>query len=93
MDLPFLFGVWIDHFPILFHVDHGPTARRGLIERFVEFADGRFAVVGPLALRVGVMDKQTETRPLANRRVLQHLQVTIGVASGKDRPTSPPYRR
>ena len=43
------------------------------------------AVVGPLALGVGVVDDGHEAGAAARGRVLQHLQVAIGVAEGEDR--------
>ena len=59
--------------------------RLRLVERLVELADVRLAVVGPLALGVGVVDEEAEARAAAGGGPLQHLQVAVGVAEGGDR--------
>jgi len=51
----------------------------------VEMAKTRLPIIGLFTLGVGVVHKSHETRTAACRRPLQHLQVTVGVAEGKDR--------
>ena len=46
---------------------------------------GDCAVVGPLALGVGVVDERPKRAPAAGGRPLEHLQVAVGVAEGGDR--------
>src|SRR5262245_13095395 len=41
--------------PVLLHVHDRPALRERLVERLVELADVRLPVVGPLAVRVGVV--------------------------------------
>src|SRR4029450_2005459 len=82
----FIFGIsfWKDHGPVVLHAHDRPAFGRGFIEGFVEFADVGFAVVGPLAVSVGVVDDEAEARTAARGRPLQHLQVAVGVAEGGD---------
>src|SRR5688572_19015693 len=47
--------------PIVLHVDDGPPPLRGFVQRPVELPDVRVAVVGPLALGVGVLDDHRES--------------------------------
>src|SRR5882672_3057698 len=70
--------------PVAFHVDHGPAACVGFVERPVEFADVRGPVVGPFALGIGVVHEPHETRAATICGPLQHLLVAIGVAEGED---------
>ena len=44
----------------------------------------RVAVVGPFAVRVGVMHEQTESRTFTRCRPLQHLEIAVGVAESGD---------
>src|SRR5215468_6747273 len=48
--------------PIGFHARHRPAPPIRLVERFIEPADVGPAVVGPLALGIGVMHQAHETR-------------------------------
>src|SRR5438128_878103 len=50
----------VDTPPVVLHADDGPAAGGGLVEGFVQAADEGVAVVGPLALRVGVVDQAHE---------------------------------
>jgi hypothetical protein len=59
--------------------------RRALVEAAVQPADVAVAVVGELALGVGVVDEQAEARPVAGGGPFQHLEVAVGVAGGEDR--------
>ena len=56
-----------------------------LVERLVELADVRRAVVGPFALGVGVVDEPHEARARSGRGPLEHLLIAVGVAEGEDR--------
>src|SRR3989304_4679593 len=51
---------WKDTVPVLSHVDDRPAPRLRLVEPLVESADGRLAVVGPLALGGGVVGVGTQ---------------------------------
>src|SRR5262245_11280637 len=76
----------VDLLPVGFHVDDRPAPRLRLVERLVESADVRLAVVGPFAGRVGVMDDAHEPRALAGRRPLEHLLVAVRVAEREHGP-------
>jgi hypothetical protein len=71
--------------PVRLHVHDRPAPRLGLGEPFLEPADVR-AVVGPLAVGVGVVDVQAEARAGDGGRPLQHLEVAVRVAERRDRP-------
>ncbi len=58
---------------------------RRCIERFVEAAEGRVAIVGVFARGVGVMDDEAKAGATGHRRPLQHLQIAVGIAEGRDR--------
>src|SRR5436190_18547127 len=62
---------WKNACPIVLHADDGPTFGVGFIERLAEFADGRFAIVGPLAFGVGVMNESHKARAAAACRPFQ----------------------
>ncbi len=49
------------------------------IQTLVELANVGLAVVGPLALGIGVMNVKAESESLASGRPLQHLQITVRV--------------
>src|SRR6266436_2926186 len=74
-----------DHLPIALHVDDRPALGVRLIERLVELSYMRGAVIGVLALGVGVMDDPHESRTASRRGPLQHLQIAVGIAKRKDR--------
>src|SRR4051812_10285692 len=78
----------IDDFPVGLHVDHTPLAFDRLVPRLVEPANAALAVIGVLALGIGVMDQAHEAQAGSARRVLQHLLVAVGVAEGEDRTTA-----
>ena len=71
---------WIDDLPVVLHVYDCPAFRVRLVEGLVEVTDGGRAIVGPLALCVGVVDEEREPRADARGRPLEHLQVAVGVA-------------
>ena len=52
-------------FPVVLHADQGPAAPGGFVEAFVESADMRGAVVGPLAGDIGVVDVEAEAGAFA----------------------------
>ena len=59
--------------------------RLGFVESFVKLADGRLAVVGPLALGVGVVHDTGINAGRCRQSVhCEHLQVAIGVSEGGD---------
>jgi hypothetical protein len=64
-------------FPIIFHAHHRPAPRQRPVERLVELAERRVAVVGSLALGIGVMDEAHETGSASRCRPLQHLLVAV----------------
>lgn len=51
---------WIDLPPFALHIDDRPVVCLRFLEGFVEPAEVRVAVVGPFAIRVGVMDETEE---------------------------------
>jgi hypothetical protein len=51
-----------DGLPVALHIGDNPAFGLGFVEAFVEFADVAFAVVGPLAFGVGVVDVEAEVR-------------------------------
>jgi hypothetical protein len=62
-----------------------PTFRICFIECLVETAHIGVAIVGPFALRIGVMQNAHEAQVITRRRPFEHLLVAVGVAKGKDR--------
>ena len=64
----------------MLHIHNGPAVSPGLVEGFVETANGRLTIVGIFALGIGVMDDEAETRPRTGGGPLDHLQVAVGVA-------------
>jgi len=73
-----------DFFPVVFHADDGPALGVGLVEGFIKFADGGCAVVGILAVGVGVMNEEHEAGPWAGGCPFEHLLVAVGVAKGSE---------
>ena len=59
-------------------------AARG-VQRLVEAAEVRVAVVGVFAFGVGVVDDQPEAHAAGHRGPLQHFEVAVGIAEGRDR--------
>ena len=47
----------------------------------------------PIALRIGVMDIQAEPRPLSIGCPLEHLEVAVRIAEGRNRAASNAQRR
>src|SRR5262245_4322210 len=76
----------VDLLPVGLHVDDRPAPRLGLVERLVQPADVRLAVVRPFASRVGVMDDAHEPLALAGRRPLEHLLIAVRVAKREHGP-------
>ena len=77
----------MDGGPVGGHVDHGPSVLGGGGEDLSGAAvqDG-VAVVGVLALVVGVADDQLQRPMRAGCSPLEHGQVAVGVPGGHDRP-------
>ena len=50
----------VDAFPVIFHIDDRPAFNLGFVESLVETSDLRFAVIGPFALGVGVVNIEAE---------------------------------
>src|SRR5262245_66297424 len=75
-----------DLLPVSLHVDDRPAPALRLVERLVQPADVRLAVVRPLARVVGVTHDAHEARALAGRCPLKHLLVAVGVAERQERP-------
>src|SRR5688572_15316436 len=71
--------------PIPLHVDQDPASFWRFIERFVERADVRFAVVGDFPVAVRVVHDQAQSRAAAGRRPLEHLKIAVGVAESDGR--------
>ncbi len=74
----------VDRPPVVVHVDDGPSPFGGLIERPVEPADVRLAVVRPLAVGVGVVDDEPEPSSRPGGGPLQHLEIAVGIAESRD---------
>ena len=55
---------WQTSFPVVLHVHDAPAPGLRLVERFIEMADAGLAIVGPLALCIGVPYK---ARRIAHR--------------------------
>src|SRR5262245_15457664 len=79
--------IWKDRLPVRLHVDHSPAALLRFVQRLVEPADARIAVIGVFALGIGVVHDAHETRAGMGGSPLQHLQVAIRVAEGENRVT------
>src|SRR5256885_1417883 len=80
---------WKNRFPIVFHADYGPAFRDRFVPRFVESAYIRFAVVGPFAFSIIVVDDEHEARIRPAHRPLEHLLVAVGIPKCRDRsPTN-----
>jgi hypothetical protein len=88
---PSLEALWIrreDGLPIAFHVDDNPTIQRCSIKRLVELSHMRLAVVGIFPLRIGMMHHDTKPALAGLGRPLQHLEITIRVPEGRNRPAA-----
>src|SRR5262249_49562177 len=62
-----------DDRPVRLHVDDRPAAGCCSVQRAIEPADGRGAIIGPFTLGVGVMHDQSKPSPGACRHPLEHL--------------------
>jgi hypothetical protein len=82
--MTFSFGGRENGRPIVLHARDRPTFRLRFVETLVELADLGLAVVGPIALGVGVVYVEAESRAAARSGPLEHLQVAIGVAESGD---------
>ena len=67
--------------PVLLHIHDGPAVPPGLVEGFVETANGRLTIVGIFAVGIGVMDDEAKARARPGGGPLDHLQVAVGVAA------------
>src|SRR6056297_1194498 len=74
-----------DSFPVAGHVDDQPAPARTLVQPSGQTADRAVTVVGPLALGIAVVNDHSKARPGASHRVLEHLEVAVGVPRRKDR--------
>src|SRR6056297_4157794 len=72
-------------FPVTGHVDDQPAPARTLVQPSGQTADRAVTVVGPLALGIAVVNDHSKARPGASHRVLEHLEVSVGVPRRKDR--------
>src|SRR5215204_7543810 len=71
--------------PVSLHIHHGPVIHGSGIQRLVESAKVRFAIVCVFAFGVGVMNEKAKAYSTAHGRPLQHFEVAIRVAKGGDR--------
>lgn len=67
-------------FPVVLHINDCPSFCQRFIKCFIKVANRRFAIVGPSAVSVRVVNKQCEPLALPGSSPLQHLQVAIRVA-------------
>jgi hypothetical protein len=74
--------------PILLHVHYDPAHGIRPVEGLVEGSDVALAVVGILAIGIGVVNKQPQSSTFAGLGVFDHLHVGIGIAEGQDRPAA-----
>src|SRR5438552_4483527 len=75
---------WKNRGPVVLHADDGPAFGVGFIERLVESADIRLAVVSPFAFGVCVMNETHKTWAVSRSRPFEHLLVAIRIAKGED---------
>src|SRR5215510_4773599 len=66
---------------------HGPTALCRFVQRLVEPADARVAVICVFALGIGVMHDSHEARSGMGGSALQHLQIAIRISERENRVT------
>src|SRR5215510_4136377 len=66
--------------PVTLHADHDPVVRHRCIQRLVQLAYVRLAVVRRLTRAVVVVHDEPEPPGLAGRSRLQHLQVAIRIS-------------
>ena len=75
-----------DPLPIVLHINHGPPVHCCGVQRHIEFAEMRMAVVGVFAFRISMMHDQAKARATgAERCPLQHFEIAVGVAEGGNR--------
>src|ERR1700704_4728592 len=74
-----------DDLPILLHVHHRPFIHRRSVQSDVETAEMRLPVVGIFGFGVSVMNDHTEANAAADGRPLQHLEIPVGIAEGRNR--------
>jgi len=58
--------------------------RRG-VERLVEAAETRVAIIGIFAFRIGMMDQKAKPGAPGHGRPLQHLKIAVGIAECRNR--------
>src|SRR4029077_876423 len=68
-----------------FHTDYDPAFGDRFVPGFVELAYIRFAVVGPFAFSIIVVDDEHEARARSAHRPLKHLLIAIGIPKCRDR--------
>src|SRR5260370_18638482 len=74
-----------DAFPIVLHVDNGPSIQRCGVQGLVEAPERRVPIVRVFALHVGMMDDQAEAGATRHRCPLQHFDIAVGIAESGDR--------
>ena len=61
-----------------------PLAIR-LVEGLVELADVAFAIVGKLAVRICVVNKESQSTTITTQGVFDHLDIAVGIAECQNR--------
>src|SRR4051812_13485184 len=71
-----------DALPVSLHIHHGPVIHGSGVQRLVESAEVRFAIICVFTFGVGVMNENAKAYSTAHGRPLQHFEVAIRVAKG-----------
>src|SRR3954451_5363637 len=74
-----------DALPVSLHIHHGPVIHGSGVQRLVESAEVRFAIICVFTFGVSVMNENAKAYSTAHGRPLQHFEVAIRVAKGGDR--------
>src|ERR1700733_12364623 len=71
--------------PVVLHVHHSPTPRRGFSQRHLQLAHAR-RIVRELADRVRMVYEQSKAGPITRGGPLQHLQIAVRVTKRRNGP-------
>src|SRR5215510_6933645 len=75
----------IDDVPVVLHAHDSPPLRHGFIPTFAELLQLVGTVIGVFARRVVMVNEHRETRSASGRCPLEHLQIAVGIAKGRNR--------
>jgi len=71
--------------PVLLHIHNDPAIGIRLVESLVELTDVAFAVVGKLAVRICVVNKESQSTAFTTHGVFDHLDIAVGIAECQNR--------